>query len=109
LSPKETFRDGALNNCVDGWEPHDSRENGMQPAFDEAVPQMCANPEVGFRRDREMRSIMGWLGEPGSEEALDPVFFPKASEDSNLNTNDLALPHIRAPNGNECNAIWLPK
>ena len=26
-------------------------------------------------------------------------FFSRASEDSNLNTNDLALPHLRAPNG----------
>ena len=40
----------------------------------------------------------GWRG-LGSEEAVDPCFSTWASEDSNLNTNDLALSHAPALNG----------
>jgi hypothetical protein len=63
---------------------------------------MCAGPEVGFHRDGEISSILGWIGEP-TEETLDPVVFLKASEDWNLNANGLALSHVRGLN--EMNAM----
>src|SRR5271166_2415388 len=74
-----------------------------RPAFTDS-PRSCGNVRQSRSWLSSRRRDQSYLGGvPRSAGTLETVFFLKASEDSNLNTNGLALSHVRAVN--EMNAM----